>query len=134
VKLQSVFLRIGCVLPNHLDPLQEPVGDSWMVVKEIPARVFDTMIRQAGWHFLWMHGTCSRRGFGITPEEATQRALGHALKKLTKRFNAAELGSVQVTKYPGFHIANVTLRPRQIQQHTSLDMADQRHPHAVLAR
>lgn len=134
MKLHSVFLRKGCILPDRLDPLREPVGDSWTLVEEITAPVFDTMIRQAGWHFMWMQGSCSRRGFGITQEEATHRALVRALKGLTRRFNAAELDSVQVTKYPGFQIANVTIQPRQIQQHTSLDVVDERHPQAISAR
>jgi len=117
-----------------LDPLREPFGDEWTLVEEITAPVFDTMIRQAGWHFMWMQGSCSRRGFGLTRQEATHRALARALKGLTRRFNAAELDSVRVTKWLGFHIANLTLQPRQIQQHTSLDIADERHPRAVSAR
>ena len=133
MKPHSVFLRKGCILSDRLNPLREHFGDNWTLVEEITAPVFDTMIRQAGWHFMWMQG-CSRRGLGLTPEEATQRALARALKGVARRFNAAELDSVQVTKYPGFHVAKVTLQPRHIQQHTSLDIADERHPQAVPAR
>jgi len=50
--MHSVFLRKGCILPNPLDPLQEPIGNPWTVVEEIPAPVFDTMIRQAGWRLM----------------------------------------------------------------------------------
>jgi hypothetical protein len=134
VKPHSVFLRKGCILSDRFKPLREPCGDNWTLVEEITAPVFDTMIRQAGWHFMWMQGSCSRRGLGLTPEEATQRALARALKGVARRFNAAELDSVQVTKYPGFYVAKVTLQPRHIQQHTSLDIADERHPQAVPAR
>ncbi len=67
MKRHSVFLRKGCVLPGRLDPLREPFGDNWMLVEEITASIFDTMIRQAGWHSMWMPGSCSRRGFGLTP-------------------------------------------------------------------
>jgi hypothetical protein len=134
VKLHSIFLRKGCILPDRLDPLQEPIGGNWTLVEEITAPVFDTMIRQAGWHFMWIQGSCSQRGFGITREEATHRALTHALERVARRFNAAELDSFHVTKYPGFHVANVTLQPRQIQQHTSLEVADERHPRVVPAK
>ena len=75
---------------------REPVGEHWTLVEEITAPVFDTMIRQQGWHFLWMHRPSRRRGFGLTREEATERALTGALKGVAKRFNAAELDSVQV--------------------------------------
>jgi hypothetical protein len=125
MRLHSVFLRKGCILPNPLDPLQGPIGDHWTMVEEIPASVFDTMIRHAGWHFMWVHGASARRGFGTTRDHATSRALSHALNGVRRRFNAAELDSVQVTKYPGFYMAKVAVQPRQIQHHTSLEMPDE---------
>lgn len=134
MKLHSVFLRNECILPKRLDPLREPVGDGWMRVEEIPASVFDTMIRQAGWHFMWILRPSARRGFGITQDAATRRALISALRGVASRFNAAELDSIRISKYPGFYIANVILQSRQIQEHTSLDSVDERHPPVLAAR
>ena len=134
VKPHSVFLRKECILPGRLDPLREPVGENWTHVEEITAPVFDTMIRQMGWHFLWMHRPCSRRGFGLTQEDAARRALARALKGVARRFNAAELVSIRAAKYPGFHIAKVTLQPRQIQQYTWLEIAENWHQVAVPIR
>jgi len=134
VKLRSVFLREECVLPSRLDPLREPVGEGWTHIEEISAPVFDTMIRQAGWHFMWVLPACARRGFGASSEAATNRALTRALKHVPQQFNAAELDSVRVAKYPGFYIANVRLQSRQIQERTSLDPIDERHPRALAAR
>jgi hypothetical protein len=134
LKLHSVFLRNECILPKRLDPLREPVGDGWMRVEEIPASVFDTMIRQAGWHFMWILRPSARRGFGITQDAATRRALIGALRGVASRFNAAELDSIRISKYPGFYIANVILQSRQIQEHTSLDSVDERHPPVLAAR
>src|SRR6185437_3908987 len=123
VKLHSVFLRNGCILPDRLDPCRQPIGEEWSVVEEIPALVFDTMIRQAGWHFMWLQEACSRRGIGLTEEVAIRRALSRALKGVSKRFNAAELDSVQIKQYPGFQIAVVTVQTLQIQRHASLNPA-----------
>jgi hypothetical protein len=134
IKLHSVFLRTSCILPQYLDPLREPIGDNWTHVEEIGTPVFDTMMRHAGWHFICVHGTCSRRGFGVTRDDATHRAVVRALNEVTGQCNAAELDSVQVTKYPGFHVARATLQPRQIQQHTSLGIADNRRLQAVPAK
>ncbi len=134
MKLRSVFLRKQCILPSRLDPLREPVGDGWMYVTEIPAPVFDTMIRQAGWHFMWVLPACTRRGWGTSLEAATNQALTRALRGVPRRFNAAELGSIRVAKYLGFYISNVTLQSRQIQEHTSLDPVDEQHPRALAAR
>lgn len=130
----SVFLRSGCILPDRLDPNRQSVSEAWTMVEEIPALVFDTMIRQAGWHFIWLQGACSRRGYGLTQETATRRALLRALKGIPKRFNAAELDSVEISQYPGFQIANVTVQPIQIQQHASLSNAAEQHPLPVPAR
>ncbi len=133
MNLHSVFLRNECPLPKRLDPLRAPIGDQWMRVEEIPASVFDTMIRQAGWHFMWVVRPCVRKGFGLSREAATTRALVRALRSVASRFNAAELDSVTVAKYPGFYIANVILQSRQIQEHTSLDHVEGRHPQAATA-
>jgi hypothetical protein len=134
VKPHSVFLRKECILPERLDPLTEPVSENWTLVEEITAPVLDTMIRRMGWHFMWVDRPCSRKGFGTTGEGAVKRALTHALRAVASRFNAAELVSVQATKYLGLHIASVTLQPRLIQQHTWLDFPDKGRPLAVPAR
>lgn len=120
----SVFLRKDCILPDHLEPLQEPVCDNWTMVQEIAAPVFDSVISQSGWNLVWINGASSRRGFGATQENATSRALARALEGVRQRFNAAELDSVQVTKYPGFYIAKVAVQPRQIQHDTSLEISE----------
>ena len=124
----SVFLRNECVLPDGVDPLRQPVGQHWMQVSEIRAAVFDTMIRQAGWYSTWMPGACSRRAFGFTPERATRRALKRVLSAIPRQFNAAELDSVKVSRYPAFCIATVILNPREIQQRSSVGNRGQQEP------
>ena len=134
MKLHSVFLRRGCILPDRLDPCRQPIGEEWSVVEEIPALVFDTMIRQAGWHFMWLQEACSRRGIGFTEDAAVRRALSRALKGVAKRFNAAVLDSVQIKEYPGFQVAIVTVQALQIQRHASLNIAAGQHPQTIPAR
>jgi hypothetical protein len=134
VKLHSILLRDECVLPDRLDPLRNCVCDHWTLVEEIPAMVFDTMVRRAGWHFIWLNGASSRRGFGTTPDEAASRAVVRALSGIPKRFNAAELDTVEVKKYPGFYIAKVTVQPRHIQQNSALLSTYGEHPLAVSTR
>jgi hypothetical protein len=134
VRLHSVFLRSACILPDRLDPCRQPIGKDWSVVEEIPALVFDTMIRQAGWHFMWLQEACSRRGVGFTEETAIRRALSRALRGVSKRFNAAELDSLQIVQYPGFHLAQVTVQTLQIQRHASLNVAAGQHPQPVAVR
>jgi hypothetical protein len=134
VKLHSVFLRRECILPDRLDLCLRPIDETWSVVEEIPALVFDTMVRQAGWHFMWLQDACCRRGIGLTKEAAIRRALSRALKGVSKQFNAAELDSLQITEYPGFQIANVRIQTLQIQRHASLNIAVGQDPLPVPAR
>ncbi|HTW82372.1 MAG TPA: hypothetical protein VME23_22695, partial [Terracidiphilus sp.] len=84
------------------------------------------MIRRAGWYSTWMPGECSRKGIGLTSKNATHRALMHTLNAVPRQFNAAELDSVRVSKYPGFCIVKVILHPRELQQHTSSNPVDGR--------
>jgi hypothetical protein len=134
MKERTVFLRKDCDMPAHFDLAQQLYADNWMLVEEIEAPVLDTMIRQAGWHFFCVQGYHSRRGIGLSRDEAIQSALVRALKGLRMRFNAAELESVQVSSYPVFHMAKVTLQPRHIQQHTALEMAVEGDARTALAR
>jgi hypothetical protein len=134
MKRHSVFLRKGCDMPPHFDLAQQPCADGWMLLEEIEAPVLDTMIRHAGWHFVCLQGPYSRSGVGLSPDEAVHQALARALKGLKMSFNAAELESVQVSSYPAFHIAKVTLQSRHIQQHTCLEMALENDARIVPAR
>lgn len=134
MKRHSVLLRDGCTLPDRLDPLRAHACDNWTIVEEIPVMVFDTMVRQAGWHFMWLQGASSRRGFATTAEDATTQALAHALGGISRRFNAAELDAVHVKKYFGFYVANVTVQPRHIQENATLEPVHAAHPLAASAR
>ena len=133
MKRHSVFLRKGCDTPSHFDLAQQPCADGWMLL-EIEAPVLDTMIRHAGWHFVCLQAPYSRSGVGLSRDEAVHQALTRALKGLKMSFNAAELESIQVSSYPAFHIAKVTLQPRHIQPHTSLEMVLEDDARIVPAR
>ena len=74
---------------------------------------------------MWLVCTYSRHGFGRTAKTAISNAMTLALNEVKARFNAAELGSVSVSRYPGFQIAKVTIHTRQIQQQSSLSLVDE---------
>ncbi len=121
MKLHCIFLRNGCILPSCLDPLREAFGKDWTHVEGVSSSGFDTMIRHAGWHFIWLRGSWSRMGCARTLEAAIDRALARALRAVTKRGNAAEFASVYVTELLGFLISIVTVQSRQIQEHSLME-------------
>jgi hypothetical protein len=66
--------------------------------------------------------TTSRKGDSSTATSATDKAIRGALKRIQKRFNAAELESIKLSKYLGFQVARVTLHARHIQQSAILGL------------
>jgi hypothetical protein len=120
-----MFLRTDCLLPDGMGLIQKQFGEKWMAVENATAATLDVRIRNAGWHFMCLQTSHSRVGIGRTAESATGKAMALALKQTEGRFNAAELGLVKVTRYPGFHVARATLHTRQIQQHASLGLVDE---------
>ena len=97
------------------------------MVEEFPALVFDSMVRRAGWHFMWLQGACCRRGYGLSVQTAIRRGLLRALNGVPRAFNAAELDSVEITEYPGFQIAVVIVQPLHIQEHAQLKVASEKY-------
>lgn len=124
MKLHAIFLREGCTLPDRFALQQEWFCQDWMLVEGLAAVTLDAKIRSAGWHFVWILGPNARRGCGRTREGAIHRALERALKLTARQFNASELDSFLVKKYPGFYMAKVILHPRRIQRQTLLDIAN----------
>jgi hypothetical protein len=134
MKLSAMFLRTDCLLPDGMGLIQKQFGEKWMAVENATAATLDVRIRNAGWHFMCLQTAHSRVGIGRTAESATSKAMALALKQTEGRFNAAELGLVKVTRYPGFHVARATLHTRQIQQHASLGLGDEMVLHQLPAR
>ena len=121
MKINTVFLRDECILPSQFTLLQEPFSKGWAEAIGTVASELDAAIRALGWHFMWMVDSRAALALGRTAETAILRALARAFPGVRKRFNAAELDSIQVTNFPGFHLARVTVQARQIQRQTSLN-------------
>lgn len=108
-------------MPDGIVLFQVPFGTDWAILQDTVATTLDRKIRAVGWHFMWLLDSASRRGLGRTDESAIRSALMRALAHVRGRFNAAELDSVRISKYPGFRVARVRLLTRHIQQETGLD-------------
>lgn len=121
----AIYLRAGCTLPAGLNLRQVPFDKSWIAIENTAPAKLDLVVREGGWHFMWIKSACSRLGCGRTDEAATRRAITRALSQTQKRFNAAELGTVIVSRYLGFRVAKVTLHARHIQQRASLSLIDE---------
>ncbi|MGC1782211.1 MAG: hypothetical protein WA708_06815 [Acidobacteriaceae bacterium] len=121
----AIFLRAGCTLPDGLNLRQQQFCETWMSVEDTMSTTLDVKIRTAGWHFMWLEDAYLCYGVDRTEAFAVTKAITHALHQVKSRFNAAELGSIKASKYPGFRIARIALYARQIQQQPFLSLIDE---------
>lgn len=121
MKINTIFLRDGCILPGQFALRQVQFSTGWAEVMGTMAAELDARIRDVGWHFMWLADSYSSQAIGRTAETAIHRALARTLPAVRGRFNAAELDSVRVIRFAGFHIARVTVHARQIQRGVSLN-------------
>lgn len=124
MKCGVVFLRAGCTIPDGMNLGQERFCEKWMSVEALMPIALEAQIRNRGWHFIWLEDAYSCRGTGLTEAAAVTKAVARALGQVKSGFNAAELESVKVSKYPGFWIAKITLCARQIQEPAYLSLID----------
>lgn len=134
MKPDAMFLRRGCVLPDGLDLRQERFSDAWMSIEDTTSTVLDARVRSSGWHFMWLDDACSSTAIGRTAASAIGKAAVGALARVKGRFNAAEVDSIKVSKYPGFQIARIALHSRHIQQQASLALIDEMTIRQLAAR
>jgi hypothetical protein len=88
----------------------------WIVVESGDASWLDITIRSLGWNSNVLTRLHSKTGFGSRAQDAIRRAAHLALRKVNKRFNAAKVTSVVLTKRLWFYHAIVGIVFRSIQE------------------
>jgi hypothetical protein len=73
-------------------------------------------LREHGWHCIRPTGEFSIVRLGRTAESASCGAIEAGLNALPNSFNAAEIDSLRVANYKGFHVARVALYALHIQR------------------
>jgi hypothetical protein len=120
----TMLLRGRVALPDNLRLKTEEFREGWNVVQSGDTHWLDREIRRGGWHFIRIGEGSLRGGVGQTSQEAIAGALKLALRRVSERFNAAEVESIQLKKYPWFVLARVEVYPYQIQQGAVLSSFD----------
>ncbi len=120
----TILLRGHVELPDSLNLVTEEFREGWNFVQSGDNHWLDKEIRRRGWHFMWIGEGSRRSGVGQTSQEAIAGALKSALRDVSGCFNAAEVESIEVKKYPWFVLAKVKVYPYQIQQGAVLSASD----------
>jgi len=112
----TMLLRGRVELPDDLNLVTEEFREGWDFVQSGDNHWLDKEIRRRGWHFMWIGEGSLRSGVGQTSQEAIAGALKLALRRVSEPFNAAEVESIELKKYPWFVLAKVKVYPYQIQR------------------
>ena len=127
----TILLRGRVELPDNLNLATEEFREGWHFVQSGDTHRLDKEIRRRGWHFIWIGEGSRRSGVGQTSQEAIAGALKLALRGVSGCFNAAEVESIEVKKYPWFVLAKVKVYPYQIQQGSVLSSLDRTVPLSI---
>ena len=121
----TVFLREHIMLPEGIALAGETICEGWVVLQSGDAPWLDKTIRGRGWNSNVLTKMYWRSGYANHAQDAIRRATQLALRKVNKRFNAAEIGHVVVAKHLWFYFARVGIFYRYIQESPFLGSSDE---------
>jgi len=121
----TIFLREHITLPEGIVLAGETICEGWFVLQSGDAPWLDKTIRGLGWNSNVLTKMYWRNGYANRAHDAVQRAAQLALRKVGKRFNAAEIGHIVVAKHLWFYVARVGIFSRRIQESPFLGSCDE---------
>jgi hypothetical protein len=121
----NMLLRGRIALPDGIKLTTDEFREGWHFVRSVDARHLEMKIQTRGWSFIRITDAPLRSGVGDTSQEAIAGALKLTLRHVSKNFNAAEVEHIELTQYPWFFLARVSVNPFQIQQNAVLPAPDQ---------
>jgi hypothetical protein len=121
----TIFLREHIMLPEGIALAGNSICEGWVVLQSGDAVWLDKTIRGLGWNSNVLMREHWRRGYANRAQDAIYRAAQLALRKVDKRFNAAEIGHVGVVKHMWFYVARVGIFSRYIQESPFLGICNE---------
>lgn len=122
---RTIFLREHIMLPEGIALAGNEICEGWVVLQSGDAMWLDKTIRDLGWNSNVLTQVGWRRGYANRAQDAIYRAAQLALRKVDKRFNAAEIGHLGVVKHLWFYVARVGIFSRYIQESPFLGICDE---------
>jgi hypothetical protein len=130
----NLLVRMRVELPVGLKLATEEFREGWNFTRSVDACRLKKRILKHGWNFIGTSAGLERSGVGPTSQYAVASALTLALRRTTPHFNAVEVGHIQLTQYPWFFLARVTVYPYSIQESATLSFCDQAVPVPIRCR
>jgi hypothetical protein len=130
----NMLVRTRVELPIGLKLATEEFREGWNFTRSVDACRLKKKILKHGWNFIRTSAGLERSGVGPTSQHAVASALTLALRRTTSHFNAVEVEHIQLTQYPWFFLARVTVYPYCIQEGATLPVCDEAVPLPIRCR
>ena len=124
IKVGSILIEEGALLPESLRFESETYSIGWRLVKNLDAYGLDRKIREAGWNFFYMAGEIKASVFGFGGERALRRAVNRVIAYMkSDGLNSLEITQVVAKRFLGLPYVTISAHSRHIQESTSLSHA-----------
>jgi hypothetical protein len=102
IKMGSILIAEGAILPESLSFQSEPYVNGWRLVKNLDGNGFHRIIGQAGWNLFYIAGAIETNVFGSNKKRTTRKAIKQVIAKLgTKNFNCLEITRMTAKRFLG---------------------------------
>jgi len=115
----NLLIRACMELPVGLQLTSDPFREGWELVQREDAGELKKRMRTSGRNLIKIGDGILKIGLGDTSQEAIDCALKRALRMISERIPAVEVGEIRLTPYPWFCLARVTAFPYWIQQNSA---------------
>lgn len=122
---RTVLLRLHVELPIGLKMATDEFGENWNFVRSGNGSQLEKKLQNRGWHFIKVADVLVGSGVGKTAQAAVAGALKLALCRVNEYFNGVEIKRIQLTEYPWFVLARVSICRYRIQANAVMPAADE---------
>ena len=124
IKLGTILIKEGALLPELLRFESEPCAPGWRLVKNLDGYGLGRKIHEAGWTFSRRPGEIGATLFGLDEQRTLRRAVEQILANLeSAEFNSLEImrvASEASKRFQGVSYVTVSAQSRDIQESAPL--------------
>ncbi len=128
---RNILLREQVPMPSGLNLAREAFREGWDLMPRANADGLARKMRVHGWSLQKIGEGVLRSGVGATTKEAVASALKLSLRHIGELFSAVEVTRIELTQYPWFYLARVSVNPYLIEQCAILPVADYASPRSL---
>ena len=121
IKMGTIFIKDGTVLPEALQFDSEPCATGWRLVKNLDGDGLGRKIHEAGWNFFRFAEEIRGTILGFDGQDTVRRAVKRILTNLKlQKFNCLEITHVELKRSLGLSYVAVCGQSRHIQENAFL--------------